>query len=380
MPILANQLYERVQIDLLDCRLKPSRSYRWVMHAVDHYSKNHWAFPMRNKKSSTVASYLELLFQQTGPFKILQCDNGTEFKGEVLTVLDSWGISKPMNSRPYHPQAQGLVERYNGMLKTALDKWMLQEQDLDWSVPLSRIVHQINCLAPRTTKQIPYELKKSRKPAEWEGLKFDVDLDQLLAEEWCSPLQQPADMDSTPANSLTSSSEEAAGLLTDIAAGVTAAATSPAALTSRPPLMSSRPPESNSRPPGLLLHVDDDQPVDCHPDGHTDINPYMANELNVVGLEFYRYGGDGGGRCLLSAFFNAMGERMENHTLAQRRAEYDQRRRNLRAQWTQLSLSGSETAKSAMLNMLSHMGNSGRDFDSLMPAALQVLPKGSPQV
>ncbi|KAH0606084.1 uncharacterized protein H6S33_003745 [Morchella sextelata] len=46
-----------------------------------------------------------------GPSIILQCDNGSEFKGALLTILQKFGI-KIINGRPRHLQSQALIEQY----------------------------------------------------------------------------------------------------------------------------------------------------------------------------------------------------------------------------------------------------------------------------
>ena len=51
--------------------------------------------------------------------RIWQSDNGTEFKGAFWILLRRYGI-KIINSRPRHPQLQGLVEQANGFVKNKL--------------------------------------------------------------------------------------------------------------------------------------------------------------------------------------------------------------------------------------------------------------------
>jgi len=51
--------------------------------------------------------------------KIIQCDNGKEFKGILLILLKQYGI-KILNRRLRYPQTQDLVEQANGVMKTQL--------------------------------------------------------------------------------------------------------------------------------------------------------------------------------------------------------------------------------------------------------------------
>ena len=49
----------------------------------------------------------------------VQSDRGTEFKGAVKTFLKMCGIQN-IESRLYHPQSQGKIERSHGTWKTKL--------------------------------------------------------------------------------------------------------------------------------------------------------------------------------------------------------------------------------------------------------------------
>ena len=81
-------------------------------------------------------------------------------------------------------------------MKEALNLWMVQENSQDWYLPLSRIVYQLNCAAPRTTRQIPYELVHAMKPPSWVGLRWqgpltDDNLPAVFAA--CVTVDKPAD-------------------------------------------------------------------------------------------------------------------------------------------------------------------------------------------
>lgn len=402
VPILAKHVFERIVIDLIDYSRKPSNGYKWILHACDHFSKFHWAFAMLNKESATVAHHLEMLFQQTGPVKIIQSDNGTEFLGEVGWLLSSWGMAGVVNGSPYHPQTQGIVERYNRALKGSLDSWMVQESSQDWYLPLSRIVYQLNCTAPRTTRQIPYELVHAMQPPSWTGLRWQG----LLSEEnlcavfaACVTIEDAtgdSNMDvDTAAEELTVLSPAASAIntLTSMAAGqqqTSATASSTLVPISRPPVQDSRPPVRDSLPPILetrpaaetltnamdwrgrpLIHPLRPLPNMPPSDNITDLqhgrlgplNTAMAALLNVGGLQFYRFGVDGGGRCALSTFLTATGSAMVDRPLAVRRAHCDARRVKLREEWESYNQPARAAQKKKMRELVYDAANSGRDHN-----------------
>ena len=74
-PITAEDLFERIQIDLIDYR-HLEQEYLWCLHIRDHFSKFSVAYPLANKESETVAFHLGLYFSIFGPPGVLQCTIG----------------------------------------------------------------------------------------------------------------------------------------------------------------------------------------------------------------------------------------------------------------------------------------------------------------
>ena len=74
---------------------------------------------MPNKASEKVVKVVLTWIMNLGPPKILQSDNGTEFKGALTILLRQYGI-QVINGRPRHPQSQGMVEKANHILKNKI--------------------------------------------------------------------------------------------------------------------------------------------------------------------------------------------------------------------------------------------------------------------
>ena len=66
--------------------------------------------------------------------KILQSDNGNEFKNKLfVNEVCSWeGECKIVYGRPRHPQSQGLVEQANGTVEVMISSMMEQEKHRNW--------------------------------------------------------------------------------------------------------------------------------------------------------------------------------------------------------------------------------------------------------
>ncbi|XP_065674954.1 SCAN domain-containing protein 3-like [Hydra vulgaris] len=58
-PIFSTRFLQRLQIDLIAMESKPDNEFRYIGHVVDHFSKFHILFPMRNKTAVETANYLK---------------------------------------------------------------------------------------------------------------------------------------------------------------------------------------------------------------------------------------------------------------------------------------------------------------------------------
>jgi hypothetical protein len=115
-PIISEQFWERVQLDLIDMRSSPAKSgHTFIFHAMDHFTKWHVLQPLLRKDKESVAScLLTHVFPIYGLPKILQMDNGREFVNSlILKVVKEWpGSCSIINGRPRHPQTQGIYLEY----------------------------------------------------------------------------------------------------------------------------------------------------------------------------------------------------------------------------------------------------------------------------
>jgi len=112
----ASRPFSRWQADLLDMTHNASRGWRYVLTVVDLFSKYAHAIPLN--ASREVARAMASTFKGGRP-STLQTDNGGEFVSTTFKDVLG-GKTKHVLSRPYTPQAQGAVERFNGTLKRHL--------------------------------------------------------------------------------------------------------------------------------------------------------------------------------------------------------------------------------------------------------------------
>ena len=152
--------------------------YNSILVITDHFTKYSMAIPTRNQTAATTAKVLMNHFiYNLGIPRRLHSDQGGSFEAKVIRHLcDSHGILKSRTT-PYHPEGDGITERFNrtllGMLRT-LDG----PQKCDWKSHVSRLVHAYNCTKHSSTDISPYFLMFGRHPRLPIDSLFDTGMDK----------------------------------------------------------------------------------------------------------------------------------------------------------------------------------------------------------
>lgn len=107
---------------MIDMRSEPSGPYKRILTTKDHFDRFVTLWPLENKTAQEVADVLDVFLMCCGPWEILQCDCGAEFKAAVSILMRRHGIMV-IYSSPRHPESQGLVEQANGQVKRLIRTW-----------------------------------------------------------------------------------------------------------------------------------------------------------------------------------------------------------------------------------------------------------------
>ena len=162
-PVEANLIMERHQIDIVDLQSLPVNingvRYRYVLSILDVFSRFLWLRPLPNKNSNTVAKELYRIYLEFGPPKIIQTDQGGEFKGTFRTLCRMLK-TRLIYSRMNHPQSQGKDERSHRTWKEKIrhDIFTNQNEDCNWVDALPVLQRIYNEGRHRTTGVSPYTL------------------------------------------------------------------------------------------------------------------------------------------------------------------------------------------------------------------------------
>ena len=116
---------------------------------------------MKSIDAPHVAERLWELFSRTGvPAEILT-DQGTNFMSRLLQELYRMLGVKSIRTSSHHPQTDGLVERFNGTLKTMLRKFTAEENNWDQLLPFLLFAYRE--VPQASTGFSPFELMFGRR-------------------------------------------------------------------------------------------------------------------------------------------------------------------------------------------------------------------------
>jgi len=112
--------FDHVHIDLVG-PLPPSRGYTYLLTCVDRYTRWPEVIPLSDISSLNVAFwFLFHWIARFGPPSTVTTDRGGQFESALFqSFTDLLGCSR-IRTTSYHPQANGLVERFHRQLKSSI--------------------------------------------------------------------------------------------------------------------------------------------------------------------------------------------------------------------------------------------------------------------
>lgn len=116
LPIIGKP-FERVGMDLIGPLPRTTKGYQYVLVTVDYCTRFPEAFLLRSPTTAAIADHLLEYFSRVGYPKEILTDQGTPFVSKLMKQVCKLLDIRHIKTSVYHPQTDGLVERYNGTLK-----------------------------------------------------------------------------------------------------------------------------------------------------------------------------------------------------------------------------------------------------------------------
>lgn len=114
--------------------------------------------PLPNKEAQTVAdAFIKDYVTLFGPPRLLVADNGREFQNRLFSQVCRIIQTKTSYTTRYHPEANGMIERSNRVVKDALATFVGEHPE-DWDNMLPFVRLALNSAVHRSVGQQPLYL------------------------------------------------------------------------------------------------------------------------------------------------------------------------------------------------------------------------------
>lgn len=160
-PIPVAGSFDRVGVDVLHFT-KSTRGNQYVVVFLDYLTKWPEAFATQDQSALTIAKlFVEEVVSRHGVPAQLLSDRGKAFLSTLMQeVCQVLGVKK-INTTAYHPQTDGLVERFNRTLTSMLAK-RVQRNGEDWDQHLPYVLFAYRASLQESTRESPFYLLYGR--------------------------------------------------------------------------------------------------------------------------------------------------------------------------------------------------------------------------
>ena len=159
-PIITTYPNERWAIDLVDMELyeKQNNGYQQILTVIDYFTKYVWAEALKDRTSETIKNaMIKICDESNTKPKIIQSDNGSEFKGD----FSEWAKDNKIDlikTLSYSPTSNGLIENFNKQLRKMIREGTIRYNSLNWVNHLNEYTNNHNNHKNTTTKYAPIEI------------------------------------------------------------------------------------------------------------------------------------------------------------------------------------------------------------------------------
>ena len=154
---------ERMAIDIMGPLPVTKSNNKYIVVVADYFTKWTEAFALPNQEAYTVADCLvtNVILRFGAPYH-LHSDQGTNFESKLFQEMCKiLGINKTRTTA-YHPQSDGLVERFNRSLGDMLSKLVNERRD-DWDDMLPYVMCAYRATPHRSTDITPNRMMLGRE-------------------------------------------------------------------------------------------------------------------------------------------------------------------------------------------------------------------------
>ena len=127
--------FRRMAMDIFGPLRRTKAGNKYVLVIMDYATKWPEAFPLKTADSEAVARALIEVFARLGIPEEILTDNGSNFTSKMIEKFYAMTGVKHIKTSAYHPETDGMVERFNATMKKTLKKMVDKSAD-DWDMCL----------------------------------------------------------------------------------------------------------------------------------------------------------------------------------------------------------------------------------------------------
>lgn len=112
--------FHQIHLDIIG-PLPEVRGYRYCLTIIDRFSRWPKAIPLPNIHAQTVAAaFVEGWIARFGTPAVITTDQGRQFESSLFKALSNLLGATKTRTSPYHPESNGIIERWHRTFKTAI--------------------------------------------------------------------------------------------------------------------------------------------------------------------------------------------------------------------------------------------------------------------
>ena len=160
--ILAGFPMQTVAVDIMGPLPESPSGNLYVLVAGDYFTRYMEVYPIPNQEAVTVAEKLtDELFLRFSTPEQLHLDQGRQFESDLIAEVCKLLHIEKSRTTPYHPQGDGLVERYNRTLFNMLST-TVKDHPHNWEDHIRKVCMAYNTCVHPTTGFTPFYLMFGR--------------------------------------------------------------------------------------------------------------------------------------------------------------------------------------------------------------------------
>ena len=162
MPLIETP-FSRIATDIVGPINPPSdNGNRFILTVVDYATRYPEAKALKRIDTETVAEALVEIYSRVGIPREVLTDQGKQFTSDIMKEVGRLLSIRQLTTTPYHPACNGLVERFNGTLKSMLRK-LCEEKPRQWDRYIPALLFAYRETEQESTGFSPFQLLYGRQ-------------------------------------------------------------------------------------------------------------------------------------------------------------------------------------------------------------------------